>query len=907
MRPRIRAALARARELFRRRRRLAAEQDEEFSFHIDMETAENVRRGMTQNEARRAALLRFGGRQRFREETNDTRGVVALDNLARDTRLAWRRLARAPGFAAGVIATLGIGIGAAVGIGTIVYDVLLRDLPYDRPGQLVQVGFHTDAVAGSGDRHSEATFVYFAQSTHSFTDLGAYATSEAFALTDGDAAEPVTAALVSPSTLDLLGVRPLLGALFERKDTSWVGGERLLPVLISQDLWERRYGADPKIIGRRVEIDHGPRMVIGVLPRSFQFPASTVSVWYPANLSVRRPQIAARGLTVIGRLRDGVTMRRAQAELEALLPALSTRFPQITPELLRRSRARVSVDALASAIVAPVRTQLVILGVLVAVILLIATTNLVNLFLLRAERAGHEIAVALSLGASQLAVAQRFVVEGVVLGLASGIVAIPAAVLALSTKFGFTEREIPRLHEVSFTTGSVVLIVIGGALIGAMAGLTGLVRTDVTELFDRLRASRQSSGRHWRRARNGLVALQVAIALTLLVAAGLLGRSFWNLRGARVGFEPANAMTFQVSLPWGPTGITTYADQAAFHARLMDRLAALPGVTSVGGALYLPLTSRGTLGYPMQLRAGGADVRTAIGATGNLATSDYFRAMGITLLAGRSFRSGDLRGVPGVILSERLAMSIFGTVDVVGRGITKLPPLADARPTHFRIIGVVGDVRQQRIEDGDTPMVYFPLLRDGDGLPSDSSVVPYRPEELQYVLRGTQLPDAPTIQRIVSGLDRRVPAANIRTLGSLAEDATARVRLTMLLIATAGIAALLLGVIGVYTVVSYAANGRMREFGIRLALGAAPTRVGRMVLGDGLRPVAIGTIAGLLAALGMTRFLRALLYEVQPTSVAEFAIATALLVVATLVATLVPAHRAARTHPAVVLRGEPPC
>ena len=901
----VRTALARLRELFHRRSRFAAEQDEEFSFHMEMETAENIRRGMGQAEAKRAALLRFGGRQRFREETSDARGVVALDNLVRDTRFALRRLKRAPAFSAGVIATLGIGIGAAVGIGTIVYDVLLRDLPYDRPDRLVHVGFHTDGVAASGDLHSEATFVHFALSARSFSDLGAYWTSDAFALTDRDAAERVTVALMSPSTFDVLGVRPLLGALFQRKDTSWVGvGDQFLPVLISQGLWERRYGADPAIIGRVIDIDHGPRVVIGVLPRSFQFPAPSVSVWYPTNLSVKRPQIAARGLTVIGRLRDGVTMTQAETELNALLSSLPTRFPQITPELLRHSRARVSVESLESAIVAPVRMQLVILGVLVAVILLIATANVVNLFLLRAERTSHEIAVALALGASRLALAQRFVVDGIVLGLAAGVVAIPAAALALSTKFGFTEREIPRLHEVSFAGPTIALIVASAALIGGTVGLIGLTRTDVAELFDRLRAIRASPSRGWRRARNGLVALQVAIALTLLVAAGLLGRSFWNLRRAHIGFEPANAMTFQVSLPWGPSGITTYADQAAFHARVTERLATLPGVTSVGGALYLPLTGRGTLGYPMRLSSGDDAGRPAVPATGNLATADYFRTMGIPLRAGRSFRSGDLRGVPGVILSERLATSIFGTTDVIGRSIARLSPLADTRPMPFRVVGVVGDVQQNRIEDGYTPMAYYPLLRDGDGLPAESTAVPYRPEELQFVIRGTQLPDAPTIRRIVSELDRRVPAANIRTLGSIVDDATAHVRLTMLLIVVAGAAALLLGVIGVYSVVSYAAAERMREFGIRLALGAAPMRVGGMVLANGLRPVAIGTLFGLVAALATTRFLRAFLYEVKPTSVAEFGFATVLLIVVTLLATLVPARRAARTHPAVVLRGD---
>jgi predicted permease len=535
-------------------------------------------------------------------------------------------------------------------------------------------------------------------------------------------------------------------------------------------------------------------------------------------------------------------------------------------------------------------------------VLLIATTNVVNLFLLRAERASQEIAIALSLGASRLALAQRFMIEGVVVGLASTIVAFPAAALALSTKFGFTESEIPRLHEVSFTWETVAFVLACAVLIGAAVGLIALTRSRMVGLFDRLRVSRSTSTGAWRRAQNGLVALQVAIALVLLVAAGLLGRSFWNLRNADIGFEPDSAMMFQVSLPYGEDGYVPYGRSAAFHAKLVDRLSALPGVTSVGVALRLPLASHGAPHLDMQLQVDGGG-RQEVAAAGNVASAQYFHTMGIPMRAGRSFRAGDLRGAPAVVLSERLSMGLFGTTDVLGQRI--LGTLVSGRPPQpFTVVGVVGDVQWEHIEDGDVPMVYFPLLRDADGLPPDSRAEPYDPMDVQYAIRGSQLPTARTIQTIVQELDPRVPAANVRTLGSLVDDATARVRLTMLLIAVAGVAALLLGVIGVYSVVSYAANGRVREFGIRLALGAAPARVGGMVLGDGLRLVGIGTCVGLLAALGTTRFLRTLLYEVTPTGVAEFGLATVLLLAVTLVATLVPARRAARTHPAVVLRGE---
>ena len=895
----LRATFARMMELFRRRSQFAADQDDEFDFHIEMEAAENVRRGMSPDDARRAALLRFGGAQRFREETSDARGIAAFDHLARDARFAFRRLRRAPAFTAGVIATLGIGIGAAAGIGTIVYDVLLRDLPYEKPTQLVRVGFVTEGTATTSDLLTPAEYFHFAKSApRSFTELGDYGTSDDFSVTGGDAPEYVTVAFLSPNLLTLLGVRPILGELFRTADTSWTENPRI-PILISERFWRRRFGADSSVIGRQIEINRGARIVIGILPRSFGFPSPSIDLYYPAPVPIRHPQLGLGYLTAIGRLRDGVTPSAAEAELNALIPSMSGRFPDITRDMLRRSRARATVEPLKAATVAAVHPQLVLLGVLVAIVLLIATTNVMNLFLLRAERASQETAIALSLGASRVALSQRFVVEGVLLGVASTIVALPAAALTLSTKFGFTEREIPRLHEVSFSWQTVALVCGSAIVVGAVVGLIAVGRTDISGVFDRLRASRSASSLAWRRTQNGLVAFQVAIALVLLIAAGLLGRSFWNLLNARIGFEPADALTFHVSLPWD--GYTSYGAQAEFHAKLVDRLTALPGVTSAGVAQWFPLANSGAPELVTQLQA--PDGRSIVAASGNLASTDYFRAAGIPLRAGRTFRAGDLRGAPAVILSERLAKSLFGAIDVVGKQIQG-QAFAGMQLRPFTIIGVAGDVPWARIEDGDVPTVYLPLLRDADGLPADSNPIHRNPYEVRYTIRGARLPSAATIQEVVKTLDRRIPAANVRTLGSLVDDATARVRLTMLLIAIAGSAALLLGVIGVYSVVSYAANGRVREFGIRIALGAAPSHVGGMVLGDGLRLVATGAGVGLVAALGATRFLRALLYEVKPTSAAEFSAATALLIAVTVIATFVPARRAARTHPAVVLRGE---
>jgi putative ABC transport system permease protein len=897
----VRSAIARVRQLFGASR-LEREQDEEFAFHLEMEIAHNKRLGMSEADARRAALLAFGGRERFREETRDARGVVLFDNLARDLRFALRRIRRAPGFAVGAIATLGIGIGAAAGIGTIVYGVLLRDLPYHDSETLVRVGLLTPGLAGNRDLHSEATYSHLASSARSLSAMAAYYTNDAVNITDGDEPERITVAMVTPNGFPMLGVTPIAGKLFATMDTAARG--EAIPVLISERIWRRRYGGDTAIIGKRIEVNRGGRIVIGVLPHSFDFPHPDVDVWYPASVPVDGPSIGGGYLTVVGRLAQGASAERAEAELNALIPSISTRFPRITPDEIERSQVRVTVQSLKSAIVAPVRGHLVLLGIMVGVVLLIACTNVANLFLLRAEQARQETAIAISLGASRVALAQRFVTEGLLLGAASIGVAIPAAGVALTTKFGFDARDIPRLHEIGVGADTVALIVLAALVLGAIVGATALLRaaSRAGEIGDALRGvGRVTGSAPWRRVQRALVAAQVAMACALLVSAGLLGRSFMNLGRAPLGFEPAGTMTFGVSLPFNPYG--PYAVAAAFHARMTDRLSELPGVTGVASAMNFPLTSSSTPSQELRIAPVGAE-DLAVASAGNLVAPRFFEVMGIPLLNGRTFAPGDLRATPpNVIISQELATQLFGTADPIGRQVVRSSNLRANRPYTFQVIGVAGDVPAARIEDGPSPVIYMPLLRDGDGLPAEVNVLPYVPRWVSYVMRGAP-PTPATIRRVVREMDPRIPPVNIKSLEANVAEATARVRLTMLLLGVAAAAALMLGVVGVYSVVSYAAAGRLREFGVRLALGDTAAGVRRLVLRDGLALASAGIVAGVVLALVGGRFLRSLLYEVSPTSPRELTAAVLLLVAVTLLAALAPALRAARTDPAVVLRGE---
>jgi putative ABC transport system permease protein len=896
---RVRAAIARVRELFRHRSDSAAEQDEEFALHIDLETAENVRRGMGEADARRAALLRFGGTQRFREEASDARGVVALDNLARDTRFALRRLRRAPSFSLGAIATMAVGVAGAVAIGTLVHGVLLRPLPYPDADGLVDVRFRTPGLDGGRETaHSPATYVHVRDGARAFAAIGAYHVNDAVNLTDGDDPQRVTAALMTPGVFRAIGVAPAIGRPFSDADAL---DRATIPVLISHELWRRRYAGDSAIVGRRIEINRNPRRVVGVMPPGFAFPIAGTSVWYALNVEVERAALNSRYLSVVARLRDGITPADAEREVNALVPQIAERFPAITAAAVRESQARPEIVPLRESIVAPVREQLRLLGLTMLFVLLIAAANVGNLFLLRSERLRHEVAITAALGGGSAALARRFVTEGVVLGLAATLVALPIVAMALTMKFGFGTREIPRLHEIAFGPGPAFTVLAVSLVLGVVVGLMAFARARRTQLGAGLRASeRTTTGGAWRRVQQALVTAQVAIALTLLLGAALMGSSLWNLQRVQLGFVPAGKASFELTLPFA--GYARYPEVAAFHAALLDRLRAIPGVQGVEAALEIPLIPETP--EAMVLGFDGVGTGTEDRGAPNIVTPDYFRLMGIPLLHGRTFVSGDLRAEnPAIVLSASLARSLFGTTDALGQLVR---PPSPGKDVFFRVVGVVGDVPRSRLDEPASRMAYFPQLRDGDGVPGETIRLPLIMRGGRYVLR-TEQPIAalaPLIREEVRALDRRVPVTNITTLPAMVDAATARVRLTMLLLAAAAAAAVLLGVIGIYTVVSYAVAGRQREFGVRVALGATSGRIERMVMREGTAMIALGAAAGMLVAMGGARLAQSMLYGVTPTEPALYVSVTMLLMVLAFAATLVPARRAAHVNPADVMRGE---
>ena len=891
----VRVMLARIRDLFAASR-IAAERDDEFAFHLDMETERNRKLGMSPEEAHRVARIAFGGRSHFREATRDARGVASIQDTVRDIRFAIRRLTRAPGFTIGITTTLGVGVGVAMAIGVLVNGVLLRPLPFTEPDRLVQIDFRTPGFDGGREHaHSPATYRHFSEAKGPFVAMGAYHLNDAVNFTDGDNPERVTAVMISASALRVLGVEPVLGRLLVDADTAAQG---IIPVLISHTLWQQRYGGDSAMAGRIVEINRRPRRVVGVLPAGFNFPVPAAAVWFPLDVG-GRASLQSRYLEVIARLRDRAGIEDAQRELTARIARFPERFPEITREQLARSAARVEVLTLRDATVASVREHLRLLAFVMVFVLLIVVANVSNLFLLRAERLRREVAVTIALGGGAWALARRFVTEGLVLGAGGAVIALPIVALAVQSRFGFTSREIPRLHELTLTVGLMSAVVLTVVVIAVGISLIAFARVSRTQpVGAHLSTARTTAGGPWRRVQQALVATQVAAALTLLLSAVLFGRSLWNLGRVDLGFVPSGRVSFEATLPF--SGYETYEKSASFHANVIDRVRRIAGISGAEAALEIPLIQENPGELSLGIDAVGANKSHR--AAANMVTPGYFRLMGIPVLQGRTFAGGDVRSeLPGVVISASLARALFDRIDVVGRVVR---PPSSGPDVFFRVVGVVGDVPRWRVEERDVAMVYFPLVQDGND--SASRRMPIILGSARYVMTTersiAQL--VPELRTAVREVDRRVPLTNFTSLPQMVSAATARVRLTMVLLTWAAVAALILGVIGVYSIVSYTVASRQREIGVRIALGATPARVRRMVIGEGATLGVAGVVVGIVAALATGRLARSLLYGIAPTDPITYAAVAALLIVVVMAASMVPAHRASTIDPTEVMRGE---
>ncbi len=802
-----------------------------------------------------------------------------MNQLWRDVRYAVRTLLRTPGFTIVAVATVAIGIGANAAIFSVVNGVLLQPLPFPDADRLVGIwhtapGLGYEQIPLSGD-----TYAQIREYNSVFEEVAVVNGGTATLTGDGDP-ERVDAMGVSHTLLPVLGVEPALGRNFTAAEDMPDAPD---VALVAHGLWQRRYGGDPGLVGRTIQIDGSPVEVVGVLPADFQVIRSEAEVFTPLGIDPANPPVGSFGINGIGRLVEGRTAEVAEANLAPLVDRLleANRDSENYVAFLENGQFGTLVNPLKEDVVGEVRQPLLILLGTVAFVLLIACANVANLVIVRSDARRREMAVRSALGAGRGVLSRQFLAESAVLALAGGVIGVALATAAVPALLRVAPDGLPRAEAV-------------GVDATVLAFSAGLVLVSVV-LFGVLPMIRSfSATRH--RLRNLLVAGQTALALILLVGSGLMLRSFDALRSVDPGFEAEGALVFRLSLP--PTTYETAQGAAAFHQQLMERISGLPGVESVGAVDYVPLTGNGS-GTAHRIEdkpVGPGELPPMLWY--KYAAPGYFEAMNIGLVAGRTLERADHeQQLPNVVVSQHLAERIWPGEEALGKRVSFAS--SDTLLTWYTVVGVVNDVRDQGLNEEVRDLVYYPMV----GANGDED---WRSLDMTYVVRTAGPPTslAGPVRAEVWEMDPNLPVADMRPMAEILAESTARTSFTMMALAVAALVALLLGAIGLYGVVSYVVNERTREIGVRMALGAEKSEVQRMVVTQGVKLAVTGLAVGLVASLALTRLLGSLLYGTSPTDPVTFATTSLVLLAVGTLASYLPARRASTIDPVESLRSE---
>jgi putative ABC transport system permease protein len=870
-------------------RSLEDELSHELEFHVSMQAAQYAAEGMPAGDARRRALLEFGGVDRLAEECREVRTGATLHGLLRTVRLSLRRLRREPGFAVPAVATIALGTCALAAIFSVVDAVLLRPLPYPDADRIVELRHTLPGWGIAETGQSGGTFAQYRSDARVFESIGAWFDRE-LSITETEAPERVVAALVTHGVLEVLGVQPLHGRRFTDTD----GGGNA--VMLSHAFWLSRYGGDSTVVGRQVKVNGVAREIIGVLPPRTDFPrAGTQMLFGMGSGEAREGDLRNMYMEAVARLRPGVTPEQAEADLVRLVNALPERFDDVTAADLAESGLAPRVRTLKESVVGGVRPALVLLLCTALFVLVIAVANVLNLVLVRAERQRREVAIERALGAGGGAVALRFIIEYAAIALAGAALGTAVAAAVVHAGMGFDAWQLPRAGDAAVSLRTVAVVAAAALVAAALCAVVGIASTARVDVQATLRGSqRMTATRRSRAAQNALSAVQVALAAALLTGAALMVQSLWRVARVPLGFAAEGVVAFDVALP--VRQYSGYTAQAAFHERLVRQLENVPGVSAAGAVSVLPLTPmQNWFDVAVTVPGSQQSEDAAPLAAMRSATPGYFAAMGIPLLRGRTFDAHDLgEGGAGVVLSAALAQSLFGSVDVVGRNVE----LTGESAGTLRIVGIAADVRDASLTAPAARLIYLPATGDSR-LAEGRAPIPIWPSELTHVVRSA-LPASEVLaaaRAALHELDPTLPLAFPRTMPGIVSASGARLRVTSWLLLAAAASALLLGVVGIYGVVSYTVSRRRAELALRMALGATPAGVTRSVLRQGAAIAALGLAAGLPVALLLARLLSSLLFEVSPQEPRAFALVALLLLVVAVLASGVPALRAARTDP----------
>jgi len=811
-----------------------------------------------------------------------------------------RELRRNPGFLLVAVFTLAVGIGANAAIFSVVNAVLIRPLPYPEPERLVGVWHTAPGLDMDQFEQSDASYVLYRKANRVLEELGIY-WDGSVTLTGGETPERLDAAGATASLFTVLRVPPLVGRTIEEQDEK-PGADKV--AVLSHGLWRRRFGGDAKALGATLRIDGVTTRVVGVMPPGFGFPSNEVELWLPMTIDPAKLQAGNFNYGVIGRLRPGVAPAAAARDLSALVWRIPEEFPdsQINRGMLESAKFAVLVHPLRDDIVGDVERILWVLLGSVGCILLIACANVANLFLVRAEGRQREVAVRTALGATRGAVARLFLGESLLLSLAGGAVGLALAAAGVRLLVSLRPEGIPRLEEIG-VNGAVLaftflLAVLAGLLCGGLATLRYGAPALAPALKEGGRGGSAGKGRH--RARNVLVVVQMALALVLLVGSGLMVKSFWRLRGVDPGLDPKGVLTLRLDLP-----DTEYKDafaNARFVRTLLERVRAVPGVVSAGTNTTLPLSGgNSNSGYVFEdFPLGPNEVPPILGT--RFASPAYFEALGIPVIEGRVFEGIDpARRSNEIVVSEALARRFWPGKSALGK---RLVQGLHGKNEWSTIVGVVGSTRDLGLQEKPYEAVYFPVLRTLQDQETDGEE--WVPRSFTLVVKGRVDPVslAPQVRKAIWAIDPNLPLAQVRPMEEVVARSMARTSFTMLLLVIAAAVALLLGAVGIYGVISYVVSQRTREIGVRMALGAARRDISRMVIREGAAITLLGVGIGLAFALALTRLMLALLYDVSPTDAATFAAVPMLLAAVALVASWIPARRAAAVEPLEAIRYE---
>ncbi len=856
---------------------------DELDAHLAMHAEDNLRAGMTPEESRRAALLRLGGVDATSEHCRDRRGVPRLEAVLKDFGFAARVLRKNSAFGILTISVLALGIGANAAIFSIVSAVLLRPLPFRNPEGLVRVwhtppqrsfpGVKTFAV-------SPANYIDWEAQNHVFERMAIYGFS-IFNLTGTGEPEVVIGRMVSRDFFSVLSVEPMLGRVFAAEELE-PGHEKV--VIPSYALWQARFGSNLEIIGESVRLDGQPYTVVGVMPSTFRFPTNaqiwTPLAWTPKDRAVRNNH----NEVVIARLKAGVDMKQAQAEMDAISRSLEVAYPADD-----KGWGAVVVP-LHEDIVGDIRPLLLVLLGAVALVLLIACANVANLSLARALDRRKEIAIRSALGAGRGRVLQQVLCESLLLALGGGAVGLLLAHFGIDGLIALLKTQLPLLGDISLDRGVLAFTLGVSIFTGVASGLAPawhLTRTNLNEgLKQGLGRTDGKSGGS--RIRSVLVVSEVALSLMLTIAAGLLIRSLWLLHAVDPGFDPHHVLTLSIAAP--PVNRTDKSRQTAFLNRVLDRVRVLPGVESAGATIALP--SAGTGGnWPVQVEGQPVVQQSDQPEVTRLTISPgYVRTMRIPLLRGRDFTEADKADSPlAALVSESFAKRFFPRGNPIGRHLESV-----FFPGRWEIVGVLGDVKQRGLGAVDPVAMLY--------LPAAQAPIPFMRLVVRTRLEPYNL--APAVTRAVREIDPEQPVRDVESMDDVLETSLSQRRMSMLLLAGFAALALLLAGMGIYSVLAYAVRRQLRELGIRMALGARIGDVLRMILSSGLRPVVAGILIGTAGALAASRVLARLVFGISTADLPTFAIVCILLVVVGLFASLIPAWRASLVDPIRVLRDE---